>query len=115
MSATTEGDPYPHATALASELREDVADQLHDLVLEREEFGSEKEVVEKIHELGQLARRIAQARGQQRQALEMGLPRAPAVKREREARDLLRAAVLGLGASCGSWAVALDFEAREAA
>jgi hypothetical protein len=105
-------EPYQERTALIRELREQVADQLHDLVVERERVGSDAEVVRAIRHVSATAGHVQEARGRQKQAVEMGLPVTPAVAQEREARDTLRHAVMSLGEACGAWVVQMDFEVR---
>jgi hypothetical protein len=105
-------DPYQERSALIRELREQVADQLHDLVVEREPLGSDTEVVRAIRHVSVTARHVTEAIGRQKQATEMGLPVTPAVRAEREARDTLRHAVMSLGEACGAWVVQMDFEER---
>jgi hypothetical protein len=105
-------DPYGEVSALVRELRERVGDQLHDLVIEREQLGSQTELVRSIQHVGAVSKQVAQARGRQKQAQDMGLPVTPAVEEEREALSGLRQAVMSLGASCGAWVVQMDFEER---
>lgn len=116
MSATrrVDNEGYQRAATVARELREDVADQLHDLVVEREAMGSHGELIERVQHLGGVARQLQQARGRQEQAREMGLALAPSIEQEKEAWRLLRAAVMALGAACGAYATAMDFEDRRA-
>lgn len=98
--------------AAAREIRETVADQLHDLVIERDSFGSGEELTAGVRRMGEIARQVAEARGRQAQAREMGLPVSGAVTQERDALRMMRSAVVSLGASCGAYAAALDFDER---
>lgn len=98
--------------AAARETRERVADQLHDLVLERSGVGSPGEFTAAVQHVGHVGRRLTEARGRQQQARELGLPLAPAVREEAEALELLRAAVARAGEAAGSWVVAMDLEAQ---
>lgn len=110
----SDSDAYQHASAVAREMRTVVATQLHDLVIESERMGSRGELAQQIQNVAGVDRQLAQAIGRQVQAREMGLPLAPSVEAEREARGLLRSAVMALGASCATWAAAMDFEVAKA-
>jgi hypothetical protein len=105
-------DPYQERSALIRHLREVVADQLHDLVVERETLGSDTELVRAVRHMSATAQHVIEARGRQKQAVEMGLPVTPAVAAEREALDALRQAVMSLGEACGAYVVKMDFEVR---
>lgn len=115
MSATTRrADDEQHAGAVtARAIRETVADQLHDLVIERDSMGSDVEFIKLVRQVGHTGRLISEARGRQLQARTMGLPLAPAVREEREALELLRATVMSCGAACGLWAAGMDLEASK--
>jgi hypothetical protein len=108
----SQDDPYIERSVLIGSLREAVADQLHDLVVERETLGSQSEVVRMIRELTAAAQRVLEARGRQHQAEEMDLPVTPWVQAEREALGVLRHAALSLGGACGAWVVQMDFKQR---
>lgn len=114
MSSTAgkvDGEAYARQQAVARDVRETVADQLHDLIVERQGVGSPGEVSERVNKIGEIARAIGEARGRQKQAREMGLAVAVHVRAEREGLSSLRQAVASLGEACGSWCVALDIDA----
>lgn len=98
------------AGQVARELREAAADQLHDLVVEREGLGSIDEIGRRVQNLVVARRRLWEARGRQGQAEAFGNPVAPHVKAEREALEMLRQSLMSLGEACGSAVVGLDFE-----
>lgn len=105
-----DSEEYTRSQTVAREIRENVADQLHDLVIERDDFGSYDELAEKVRAVAGVGQRIREAKGRQKQAAELGLPLQPGVDAEREALEALRAAVMNLGAACGAWVTHLDFE-----
>lgn len=107
-------EEYLHAAAVAQDVRERVADQLHDLVIEAGALGSDGELARAVNRIGQAKRQLNEARGRQQQAREMGLPVAPHVTAEREALTLLRQSVMSCGAACGLWCAAMDFEHKRA-
>lgn len=109
MSAT-QGEAFGEAMTKAREIREIVADQVHDLVIEREDFATYREVVQKVKQLGTIGRQMTEAHGRQEQAEEMGLSTAKAVRDERELRMLLRQSAMSLAASVASWVAGMDFE-----
>lgn len=112
MSTATDGEPYAEAQVLLRQIRERVADDVHDLIVERQEVGSQGEMVEQVRQVGRVAQRIVQARGRQMQAREMGLPLAAAVRDEREGMEVLRSTVMTLAGVCAAWVIEMDFEAR---
>lgn len=116
MSTTRrqDSDSYQRSSAVARELRETVADQLHDLIIERDSLGSHREFVEGVQLVGGVLRELAQARGQQKQARELGLPLAPSVARERAAIDTLRQVVMSASAAGAAWCTAMDVDAQRA-
>lgn len=106
-------DAHQEAQALAREIRACVADQFHDLVVEREGLGSLDEVLNRVRSILDAHKQMLEALGRQRQADEHGLPKAKHVQAEREARELLRATLLSCAEACGSVVVGLDFELRK--
>jgi hypothetical protein len=116
VSATrrTDSEEFGRLQAAAREIRETVADQLHDLVIERDSFANDDEVTAGVRQIGEIAKLLREARGRQAQAREMGLPVSGAVSQEQDALRMLRSAVVSLGASCGAFAARLDFESRRA-
>lgn len=116
MSAARPQDTeeYQRAAAMAQEVRERVADQLHDLVIESGSLGSKDELAKAVERIGGAMRQVREAQGRQKQAREMGLPLGPHVTAEREARTLLRQSVMSCGAACGLWSAQMDFEQKRA-
>lgn len=114
MSATRRGDSelYKAANALASAARERVGVQLRDLVIERQGIGSSGEFVESVRQIGRVQKELIEAQGRQKQCRELGLPIAPHVEAEREARSLLRQIVMSTCQAGAAWVVAMDIEAQ---
>lgn len=108
-----EAENYREAERLIGTIREEVADQLHDLVVERAGVSSYDEFAESVRQVGRVAQQLAQARGRKKQAREMGLPLAKPTSDEREALDLLRQSIMSAAATGAGWVVAFDFEARQ--
>lgn len=115
MSATRRADSeeYARAAAAAREIRETSADQLHDLVVERDTMASYTEFVRAVQQIGHIGRQLGESRARQLQAREMGLPLTPSVRQEREALTLLRHSVMSAGAICGLWCAAMDVEEQK--
>lgn len=114
MARGPDSDAYQQATALAREIREIVAGQLRELVVEGDQMGSRGELATRVQHVVTIEQQRAQAVGRQQQAREMGLPLAPSVEAEREALELLRDAVMGVAVAAGGWVAAMDFEQRRA-
>lgn len=114
MSATSrrqDPDAYQRSSAVARDLRETVADQLHDLVVEHESLGSQGEFAESVQRVAQVLQNLRQAQGQQKQARELGLPLAPAIAKERAALSTLRQVVMSTAAAAAAWVTSMDFDA----
>lgn len=109
-----ETEEYQRAAAMAQEVRERVADQLHDLVIESGSLGSKGELAQAVERIGGALRQVNEARGRQQQARELGLPLGPHVTAEREALTLLRQSVMSCGAACGLWSAQMDLEHKRA-
>lgn len=117
MSSTArkvDSEAYAHAQEVLREVRELVADQLHDLIVERQGVGSQSEVTERVQQIGRIAKKIREAQGRQIQAADLGAPIGPHRRAEMDGWALLRQTVASLAEACGSWCVALDIEARKA-
>lgn len=112
VARTAESELYVHATKVAAELRAVVAEQLHAIVLEGTMAGSRGEMTARLQSVLAIERQIAEARGRQQQAREVGSPVQAHVMAELEGREMLRSAVMALGAACGSWVMAMDYEER---
>lgn len=110
MSEANGHEELSEAEARLREVREAVADQLHDLVIERTGIGSKDELGRRVQLVVEARRRVLEAQGRQAQAQTFGNPVAPHMKAEREALELLRQTVMSLAEACGSYVVALDFE-----
>lgn len=114
MSVTRkpESDLYQYSTGVAREVRGLVGEQMRELLVEGDRMGSRSEVAEKIEQLVFVGRRVAEARGRQLQARELGMPVSVHVEAEREALELLRASAMAVGVACGAWVAALDYAVR---
>jgi VIT1/CCC1 family predicted Fe2+/Mn2+ transporter len=116
LSATSrEPEEYAKATLSARGTREQVAEQLRELVIEGDRMGGRAELAMRISSLVEAERQIAEAKGRQQQAAEHGLPQHEHALAEREGRETLRAAVMSIAVAAGSWAAALDYDARQPA
>lgn len=109
LSATSrEPEEYAAATAGARLTREQVADQVRELIVEGDRMGGRSEVALRIRRVAEAEQRIEQAQGRQQQAREEGLPVQTHREAEKEGRLALRAAAMSLGVAAASWAAALD-------
>lgn len=108
-----ENEEYVTLTHMATTMRGVVAQQVRDLVRDRDRVGSRGELAMRIEQVIGAERQIAEALGRQQQAQVEGMALAPHVEAEEEARVLLRQAAMELSVAAASWAVAMDFAARE--
>lgn len=114
MPAPRRGDTegYTRASALAREVRANVAEQVAALVLEGDQAGSGEMLRMRVEQVVQVRGDIHRARGRQAQNEALGLPLAPAVRDEREAIEALRSAVMMVSVAAAAWVAAMDFESR---
>lgn len=116
MSATSrEPEEWAAATEDARRTRAGVAEQVRDLIVEGDRMGGRGEMALRLQRVIEAEGRIEQARGQQKQAEEMGTPVQPHRDAEKEGRSALRSAVMGLSVAAASWVAALDHESVLAA
>lgn len=117
MSAPRRADTeeYIAASALAREVRQTVAEQLRELVIESDRMAGRGEVAARVQRVVDVERQIEQARGRQEQARLMGMPVAVHVAAEREWRGLLRDALMSASVACGAWVAAMDYQERRSA